>query len=418
MATFVLSDGKRSDLDGKGAKELLKPLLKAIEAKTLSKFNCLRFGGKSIKLEAAKEIAEVLPKLKGVCTLDLSDIVARRETGEAREVFKVLASASEKLDVEEFLMDNNALGANGIAAIEPILSGSKKMSKISFNDCGIEKIGAERISKFVLSNGKPSKITKFHIFNNCLATAGGVALGPLIENSPNLEDIRISATRIGRDGGVVIAKALKSCRKLVSVDLSDNQFGEEAGEILEKEVFIDQKDIKNLDLSDCGLGEEHCLGIIKNLVKAKADLESFGMSHSDIRTENAEVLADLFKQCTRLKSVNLEGNDLDSEGAILIVKALADSKSPLEELNFQNNEIKATAVKWIVALLRKKASMKKLNLNACMISKKGVTLIRATLKDLKKEDCLDNMEDNDEDEACEADDEFEKLTAALSILKT
>jgi len=48
----------------------------------------------------------------------------------------------------------------------------------------------------------------------------------MIENSLFIiKDIRVSSTRISREGGEAIAMAMVKCRNLVNVDLSDNSFG-------------------------------------------------------------------------------------------------------------------------------------------------------------------------------------------------
>mmetsp|Transcript_28041 Transcript_28041/g.47553 ORF Transcript_28041/g.47553 Transcript_28041/m.47553 type:complete len:164 (-) Transcript_28041:316-807(-) len=163
------------------------------------------------------------------------------------------------------------------------------------------------------------------------------------------------------------------------------------------------------------------------------------MSENDISSDSATVIAAYIKQCCALKVLNLEGNELKSEGATQICNALVESKCPvsvllrsmfiiavitennitrqIETINLYNNEITALTVPALIKLIRSKPSLKKLNLDANMISAKGVNVIKDTLKELKKDDCLDEMEMND-DENEEGEDDIDGLTKMLEGLST
>mmetsp|Transcript_20953 Transcript_20953/g.29227 ORF Transcript_20953/g.29227 Transcript_20953/m.29227 type:complete len:225 (-) Transcript_20953:298-972(-) len=193
--------------------------------------------------------------------------------------------------------------------------------------------------------------------------------------------------------------------------------GEGAGAIFQEKVFPGQKKLKRLDLSGTGIGEKHCVGILKSLVNDEIDLELLGMSENDISSDSATVIAAYIKQCCALKVLNLEGNELKSEGATQICNALVESKCPIETINLYNNEITALTVPALIKLIRSKPSLKKLNLDANMISAKGVNVIKDTLKELKKDDCLDEMEMND-DENEEGEDDIDGLTKMLEGLST
>mmetsp|Transcript_28043 Transcript_28043/g.47564 ORF Transcript_28043/g.47564 Transcript_28043/m.47564 type:complete len:117 (-) Transcript_28043:56-406(-) len=104
------------------------------------------------------------------------------------------------------------------------------------------------------------------------------------------------------------------------------------------------------------------------------------MSENDISSDSATVIAAYIKQCCALKVLNLEGNELKSEGATQICNALVESKCPIETINLYNNEITALTVPALIKLIRSKPSLKKLNLDANMISAKGVNVIKDTLK--------------------------------------
>lgn len=43
------------------------------------------------------------------------------------------------------------------------------------------------VFRFILSLGVPSKLDKFQVFNNCLRSAGVIALAPLIAKCPDLK---------------------------------------------------------------------------------------------------------------------------------------------------------------------------------------------------------------------------------------
>ena len=409
--------GKREKLDAKAAEELLQPLFAAIEAKDSARFSTLRFGGKSFNLEAAGVVAKVLSQIKGVRTLDLSDIIAGQETGEARQSLELLSKAAAGMDIVELRMDENALGANGIRLSEAVLKGNKSLEALTFNDCGLESKACTYLSEFILSKGKPTKIKKIQMFNNCLTSAGAVALAPLIENSPSLRDVRISTTRISSDGGAKLAAALTSCHQLESLDLTDNNLGAEAGKIIMDKVFDSQPNIRVLRIGDSGLGREQYLGIIKRLTEAKADLQVIDLSYADLEDEDVPTLGALLRQSSSLRVLNLEGNGWEADGATKVAAVLRESKVPLEELSFNNNQLNASVVPAIVELLAAKTSIKKLNLDANFISAKGVTVIRSALRESGREDCLCPMEENDDEEE-DGNDAITDLVAKFGKLST
>lgn len=80
--------------------------------------------------------------------MDLSDMLSGQETEEARKVLKLLAEAAKDMDVTHLHMNELALGSNGIAASEALLTGNKNLKTLTFNDCGLESEAAKLISKY------------------------------------------------------------------------------------------------------------------------------------------------------------------------------------------------------------------------------------------------------------------------------
>jgi hypothetical protein len=78
-----------------------------------------------------------------------------------------------------------------------------------FNNNGLDTAAAERIQEIFLHQ-KPTKLHLFHCFNNLLRDGGAIALAPVISNSPQLTDVRFSATRFGVQGGKAISESLQS----------------------------------------------------------------------------------------------------------------------------------------------------------------------------------------------------------------
>lgn len=90
-----------------------------------------------------------------------------------------------------------------------LLNGQQRLERLYFNNNGLDTAAAERIQEILLHQ-KPTKLKLFHCFNNLLRDGGATALAPVISNSPELTDIRFSATRFGKTGGQAICESLNS----------------------------------------------------------------------------------------------------------------------------------------------------------------------------------------------------------------
>lgn len=96
----------------------------------------------------------------------------------------------------------------GVNACSRLLQEQQQLERMFFNNNGLDTAAAQRIQEIMLHQ-KPTKLRLFHCFNNLLRDGGASALAPVLANSPDLTDVRFSATRFGVKGGLAISEALQ-----------------------------------------------------------------------------------------------------------------------------------------------------------------------------------------------------------------
>lgn len=138
----------------------------------------------------------------------------------------------------------------GIQACSALLSNQDQLEHLFISNNGLDTAAAELIAELLLFR-KPTKLKTLHIVNNLLRDGGGIALASILQESPDLEDLRLSATRIGTEGSLKIVKALHSTANLRHLDLADSNL-EGEGSIVLAQALLKQKDLVYLNLGGTG----------------------------------------------------------------------------------------------------------------------------------------------------------------------
>lgn len=389
--SFIIDQTSREALTKERAEKLLQGLKEGV---TSVKLSGKSFGDGSADI-AASALERVVPTLKH---LDISDIIASRPEEEAKRSLATIAASLNSCKHLEYIdLSDNALGAKGIRAVGSLLSGQEKLQQLFLCNNGLAADAGALITAALLET-TPTSLVRLHFHNNLLETAGSVALAPIIENSPLLEDFRFSSLRLGRDGAVTICNAVQPClaASLRILNFSDNNFGEEGAEAL-ADALSDAPCLETLLLNDALLGDEGVGAVCDSLLHGAPSLKVLNVSGNEVSIEGAKGLAYLLSH-TDLSELILEDNELGSSGAARLAKGIT-RECNLEVLTVNSSEIGSRGALALARAAAKVSSLKVLNLNGNMISAETVTEIEGLLGDR-----LGSLEDNDDEEE-EEDDE-------------
>ena len=203
----ISTDGKREMLDLARARALLAPGNPA----TLTH---VKLGTKSFGHDAVEAAFELLSKCEHLRVADLADIIAGRPTDEGLAVLRRISEALAGKDVATLDLSDNALGPRGVEACRGLLTGLETLEDVAFCNDGLSAEACDAIADMLLFRA-PTRLRRLHFFNNMSGDGGGVAIGRILAQSPNMADFRMSSVRCAAEGGAALFASLASCRRPV-----------------------------------------------------------------------------------------------------------------------------------------------------------------------------------------------------------
>lgn len=114
----------------------------------------------------------------------------------------------------------NTFSATGLKEIQLSLTQMKHLGELSFNNC--TKIGPDGAAVLCESLSTLMTLTRLHVANCMLNTAGATAISNLLKANPSIADIDLCSNSIGSSGASAIAEALSCHGTVMKINLSDN----------------------------------------------------------------------------------------------------------------------------------------------------------------------------------------------------
>ena len=242
----------------------------------------------------------------------------------------------------------NAIGADGGRTIGRLISNNNhnlECIDISLND--IKAGGGEPTAVSIISEAlETNTILEELIMDKCaIAPEGATCLAKALVKNESLKVLQLAGNMIGPVGADRLFRALRSNSSLEEIGLKMNRIG----------GCLDKADVRSL--SDA-LGNDGCCCI------AKLDL-----SYNDLNCTGCVVLSEVMKECS-LRDLNLEKNDICSEGAVALANAVAKNLT-LRNLVLRGNQIGESGAKALGEMLKQNSALKILDLSSCSIGNDG-----------------------------------------------
>ncbi|GJD10637.1 RAN GTPase-activating protein 1 [Galdieria sulphuraria] len=366
----------------------------------------VRLGGKSFDLEAAQLAAEILPTLVNLRVVSFADVIAGRKEEEGHGVLRVLSSSLESDQLYELDLSDNALGAKGIEACKKILRQQKKLQVIRFCNNGLAADAIQLLVSYLLEGGGPTSLKTIHFFNNLMESEGAKNVVPLLEFSPELEDLKLASLRVGEEGIEPVIRALKNTTLLRVLDLSDNILANRGANCLGR-MFPLLSNLETLILRDTSLGDKGATTILQCLERSEIRLKVLDISCNELTAESCKNLAKLVEQQTCLERLLVEENDIGSKGVAMLAKALSSgAHSRLVELNLAENSIGTAGAKALFSVLIKLVSLRNVNLSGNWIKQVVVEELEDALSQINRTELTVSFSDNESEE--EETEEYEE----------
>ena len=275
----------------------------------------------------------------------------------------------------------------------------KSLTLLKFLDVSINHISDYGSAAVAENIQHCTKLQELNMSFNHIGDSGAVAITESLKHLPTMREFDLSYNQIGDEGAITITRALKD-RKDFKLFLQINKITKECvGTVtcLKPDVVFEIDDIildnaTAIDILTINIDNSAFTNNIKSLrigcsvdgtkalfLKHCTNLQKLNLDSNNIGSDGAKALADCLKHHTNLQALNLDSNNIGSDGA----KALADClkhHTNLQALNLDSNNIGSDGAKALADCLKHHTNLQALNLHSNNIGSDGAKALADCLK--------------------------------------
>jgi len=166
-------------------------------------------------------------------------------------------------------------------------------------------------------------------------------LGPFFENCPTLADLKINICHLGDDGWRLLSMAIGSSKNksLENVSLPGNNISNEALVDIVTSLSM-HPNLKGLELNGNQISTNGCMTLATLLRNSVTNLETLDLESNEINDEGLDVLVPALKSCYQLRTLWLSRNEsITSKGWQYLASILEAPNSNLKDLALTGNNV-------------------------------------------------------------------------------
>uniref|UniRef100_A0A8C1Q4J6 NLR family CARD domain containing 5 n=1 Tax=Cyprinus carpio TaxID=7962 RepID=A0A8C1Q4J6_CYPCA len=275
----------------------------------------LNVSDNSLKDEGIREIAETLSRLPNI-----SSVLMGKNSISTDGILTLIEIMAACTSVQEVHVEGNK---------EISLSFSQSSDTVWLKHCNINVTNVVSLCNKLRVF---SYITLLDLSNNSLGNKGLKKILDLLPKLGMIQQINVSENGVDMDGVVMLASALCNQKNLRRVDASEN--GKKKLVILfdtsrrhnSRQLTPNEYGIhvhKKLSLTQSDVKPVYMTKLCKQLVKCE-NLLDIEFSHLKLSNESVEKLMLILPEMSSLQLLNLSHVDLSTNGALLLIRSLAD----------------------------------------------------------------------------------------------
>ena len=275
-------------------------------------------GGNTFGVPAVQELCRELKRHSGTLQqADLADIFTGRLKEEIPLCLDSLSSVL--LGVRYLDLSDNAFGPHGAIPVAKFLPQLRNLQTLKLHNCGLGPQGGQAIAKalkdLAAEAGKFTGLETLVMGRNRLENSTMAALAEALKaHGATVKQVTLPQNGIRPEGiATLLSEGLRHCGALQVLDLQDNTFTEPGSRALA--VALEDAawpELQVLNVGDCLLGPVGSRHVMQALVTAASHPKA-------------------------LRSLLLQFNEMDEEGALLLAKALNHLGDHLECLALNGN---------------------------------------------------------------------------------
>ncbi|EPR79280.1 hypothetical protein SLOPH_1846 [Spraguea lophii 42_110] len=219
--------------------------------------------------------------------------------------------------VKSFNMSENALGGLLTDKLFLFIEKTENLERIQLNDCGLGKIGIEKLAAALIS--MENKCLEYLDISQNRLTTGAEKLGEALQHFACLETFKIQYNSVDRETMEKLLSSIKNLTMLKTLDLRDNVISDKGCKLLGE--ILAESNINDLIIGDCLVTNEGIEIFINEALKKEEErvLGGFNsektkfrldISYNDIDQHGLNLLTEYAKS-GHLEYLNITGNDFE-----------------------------------------------------------------------------------------------------------
>ena len=363
---------QRIEINGNNLEEICAiTVVRALKnTTTLTVFN---FSHNRITNETADDIAVVMSHNTKLYKVNLSE--TNLQTSGTIKIAKALRSVTS---LTELNISYNNITEGAADNIATVVGQSTELQVLNLNGNHFNAIGCTKIAKALLMNA--SKLTELCISSNNITSVGAQDVGTALSDQFNLQILDVSANNLKESGGMIIARSLANVTTLTKLYIGKNEITDTAADDIAA-VLSNNDNLQVLCLSGNDFNTDGILKIFK-CSQNLSSLTELYVNCNHLTAEAADTLKSVISQNSKLQVFNISRNNFCAPGIIKIAKALQSSISTLSILCISYNNVTMEAADDIAAVVLQNTKLQVLDLGGNPLQTEGIIIIAKALQNI------------------------------------
>lgn len=249
-----------------------------------------------------------------------------------------IAQLLPRSEIAYLQLNDNDIGKAGARALVDAIKQTPSLRSLNLDGSPIEDDGGKAVAELIESC---PHLIQLSVARCELKTDAIIAISTALQSAPNLRHLDISEPRLfsrNEETTYHIAKALRSNKSLQSLALRKHPQLTDSGVASICDYLLDNDTLQELDLSANRIGPPSGTTIAATL-EAGSSLRVLLLSNCRIGDEGAVAIGRVLAAgATRLEVLDVRSNDIGDVGIAALAEALSSPNCPLRELKVWGND--------------------------------------------------------------------------------
>ncbi|KAK3570436.1 hypothetical protein QTP86_019321, partial [Hemibagrus guttatus] len=268
----------------------------------------LQFSQLTMGADGADFLTSVLPSLKNLRILSLNS------KGETEDEAVIFALQQLQKHVEWLSLSRHVIKDSGAAVLRNALQGLTRIRSLRLDSLELDEESLACFAQGLQAMTSLKKIS-LNIKTSSKDGSGILCLLASLHTLFELEEIELIGLRIGDQGIEELVKHIPKWTRLRKINLSRNNLGQSFAAVM-GQVLPLLSELSELNLTSIGTSD---LVNVASCLKHCTSIEDISLSWNSCENDVVLKLVEVLPQCSKLKRLDLEANNIYTSGA----KALA-----------------------------------------------------------------------------------------------